>query len=149
VDLGFHSHEIIQSVDWQAKYPKLPTVPASLEELMAVFNKMLEKIEEIPFEQIGQDVQSVVKNMNQTIQISEALLQQVNSEIAPEISVMLKQATHTMAEVEKTFGNESPLNRNAVHALGEMSEAARSLRLLADFLERHPEALIYGKGDSQ
>jgi hypothetical protein len=27
----------------------------------------------------------------------------------------------------------------------EMAEAARSLRTMADYLEQHPEALIYGK----
>jgi paraquat-inducible protein B len=28
-----------------------------------------------------------------------------------------------------------------------LSAAARSFRLMADYLERHPEALIRGKGD--
>ena len=28
----------------------------------------------------------------------------------------------------------------------ELSSAARSVRLLADFLEQHPEALLKGKG---
>ena len=31
------------------------------------------------------------------------------------------------------------------NAMQELGRAARSLRLLADFLERHPEALIRGK----
>lgn len=140
VDLDFHENEPVEKINWQGKYPVLPTVPGSLEELMAVINRVLEKIETIPFEQIGQDIQSVVK-------VSEAILKQVNTDIAPEIAATLKQSAKTMAEIEKTFGNESPLNRNAIKALGEFSEAAQSLRDLTDYLERHPEALIYGKGD--
>jgi paraquat-inducible protein B len=30
--------------------------------------------------------------------------------------------------------------------LKELGSAARSLRIMADYLERHPEALIRGKG---
>ncbi len=149
VDLDFRENVAPKTVDWDLKYPIVPTIPASLEELMAVFNKMLEKIETIPFEQIGQDIRSMVKNLDSTVKASEELLKTVNSQIAPEISATLKQATHTMAELEKTFGNESPLNHNAIQALGELSEAARSLRMLSDYLERHPEALIYGKGDNK
>ncbi len=149
VDLDFRENVAPKTVDWDLKYPIVPTIPASIEELMAVFNKMLEKIETIPFEQIGQDIRSMVKNLDSTVKASEELLKTVNSKIAPEISATLKQATHTMAELEKTFGNESPLNHNAIQALGELSEAARSLRMLSDYLERHPEALIYGKGDNK
>jgi paraquat-inducible protein B len=31
-------------------------------------------------------------------------------------------------------------------ALQELSGAVRSLRIMADYLERHPDALIHGKG---
>jgi hypothetical protein len=30
--------------------------------------------------------------------------------------------------------------------MDEVNDAARSIRLLADFLDRHPEALLNGKG---
>jgi paraquat-inducible protein B len=31
--------------------------------------------------------------------------------------------------------------------LNEVSRAARSIRVLADYLERHPESLLRGKGN--
>ena len=34
------------------------------------------------------------------------------------------------------------------NTLYELSRAARSLRELADYLDRHPEALIHGKGNN-
>jgi paraquat-inducible protein B len=34
-------------------------------------------------------------------------------------------------------------------ALEELGDAARSLRVLLDYLERHPDALIFGKGNAQ
>ena len=39
-----------------------------------------------------------------------------------------------------------PLNREAARALEELAGAARSMRILMDYIERHPDALIYGKG---
>ena len=35
--------------------------------------------------------------------------------------------------------------RNSTARLQEVSRAARSIRILADYLERHPEALVRGK----
>jgi paraquat-inducible protein B len=34
-------------------------------------------------------------------------------------------------------------------ALEEMGEAARSIRILTEYLQRHPESLIRGKGDEE
>jgi paraquat-inducible protein B len=40
---------------------------------------------------------------------------------------------------------DSPMARDLQETLRELSDAARSLRVLADYLERHPEALLRGK----
>mgnify|MGYP006944204024 CR=1 FL=1 len=50
-----------------------------------------------------------------------------------------------IAQVESALGAETPLQVNLNSALKELTAAARSLRSLTDYLERHPEALIYGK----
>lgn len=41
---------------------------------------------------------------------------------------------------------DSPLIQRMTLALEEMALASRSLRSLAEYLERHPEAILYGKG---
>ena len=41
----------------------------------------------------------------------------------------------------------SSLQAEAHRALRELTAAARSFRIMADYLERHPEALIRGKGN--
>jgi paraquat-inducible protein B len=40
---------------------------------------------------------------------------------------------------------DAPLQQTARTTLEQVGQAARSLRTLADFLERHPESLIRGK----
>lgn len=48
--------------------------------------------------------------------------------------------------VERFGGANSPLRLELIKTLNEFSAAARSFRILAEYLENHPEALIKGKG---
>jgi paraquat-inducible protein B len=70
----------------------------------------------------------------------------VNTEVAPEVSTMLQQTTKTLMTIQTAFGEDSTFNQNTRQTLDELADTAQALRLLADYLERHPEALIYGKG---
>jgi len=40
----------------------------------------------------------------------------------------------------------APMAVDIGNALEELAVAARSIRTLTDYLERHPESLLYGKG---
>jgi paraquat-inducible protein B len=48
--------------------------------------------------------------------------------------------------VEGFAGANSPVRYELIKTLNEFSDAARSFRVLAEYLENHPEALIKGKG---
>ena len=60
----------------------------------------------------------------------------------------LEAARDALKQTEKTLGTFSDDSRFAYEmnkTLKELSAAARSMRLLSDYLERHPEALLKGK----
>ena len=60
----------------------------------------------------------------------------------------LEAARNTLKQTEKTLGtfsDDSRLVYEMSKTLKSLSEAARSLRLLSDYLEQHPEALLRGK----
>lgn len=57
----------------------------------------------------------------------------------------IAQADKTLAAVEDFTGERSAVRYELIQALKELSAAARSLRVMADTLERHPEALLKGK----
>jgi len=57
----------------------------------------------------------------------------------------LVQARKTLVAVEASLDEESPLVYDLETTLREISAMARSFRLLADYLKRHPNALIMGK----
>ena len=54
-------------------------------------------------------------------------------------------ANKALASVERTVAPDAALMTGAREALREIARAAAALRTLADYLERHPEALIRGK----
>ena len=43
----------------------------------------------------------------------------------------------------------SPMMVDINNALDELASSARSIRALTDYLERHPEALLHGKGGAK
>ena len=61
----------------------------------------------------------------------------------------VKQIQVTVANVDGFVDPNSPTAYELTKALKELSGAARSLRLMADFLERDPRALLFGRPESE
>jgi paraquat-inducible protein B len=55
------------------------------------------------------------------------------------------EARKAVASLERTLADAAPLPVEASEAMREIGRAAQSFRVLADYLERHPESLIRGK----
>ncbi len=72
------------------------------------------------------------------------------SAVASNLRDVLKVVESAVKKADKTLdgmvGEESSVRHEFYGALKELSAAARSIRLLAEYLERHPEALVHGKG---
>ena len=152
-------------VKYDGKFPEVPTIPAPLQIITARVNSLLSKIETVPIEKIGKDLGDTLANvkrisdskellktvqaLNDTLQNTKQLVQNLDANVAPAVSSTLDQAQKTLVSVEGTLGKDSPMQHELRRALKELGEAARSIRVLADYLERHPDALIYGKGKAK
>ena len=55
-------------------------------------------------------------------------------------------ATGTLRTLDRAVDGDSQMGYEALRALRDVADAARSLKTLADYLERHPDALLRGKG---
>ena len=65
-----------------------------------------------------------------------------------ELQRTLVQARESLALLGDAFNENASLYLETTHTLEELSSGARSIRLLADYLKRHPESVIWGKGKS-
>ena len=57
----------------------------------------------------------------------------------------IARAGRTVSSIEGSYGRNSTIQRDLERAMDQFSDAARSIRVLADFLDRHPEALVRGR----
>jgi len=101
-------------------------------------------------------VDPLASSVDATLKDARKLVRNVDGRVAPLASSIekslakartaLEQAQKALVVAEKTVGKESPVIYQFDKTLKEISRMARSIRSLADYLERHPNALLYGKG---
>ena len=113
-------------IDWSTELTQFPTEPGTMSGLKLHLSSILEKVDDM---------------MTQVKELSYKL----NHNLEPELSGTLKQAENTLVTLEDTLKNDSPLQQDLQMTLREITKAARSIKTLTDYLERHPESLIQGK----
>jgi paraquat-inducible protein B len=66
-------------------------------------------------------------------------------EMSAELQRTLKSTNKLLVSLDGGYGQDTRFNRDMMRVLIEASDALRSIRSLANLLERHPEALIKGR----
>jgi len=123
----------------------LPTVPGDLTEIQQQVRSILTKVEKIPFDTLGRDAHTVMTTLNGTLSRLDALAATGGSETLPELKQTLVELRGTLAAMQAALAPDSPVQQDARRILQTMSETARSLKALAETLDRRPESLIRGK----
>jgi paraquat-inducible protein B len=127
---------------------EIPTMATSLGELQSTIASIATKLDAFPLEQIGKDLGQTLRNANQMTDAATHLMQRLDAEIAPEAHAALVEARKAIASAERAVKPDSPLSQDAREAMLEIRRAAAAVRELADYLDRHPEALLRGKKDA-
>ena len=125
------------TVDWSQQPPRLPTTPGQLEAIEAQLANIVKKLDELPLKAIGDDVRKAVVELDRTLVSARGTLDSARG--------TLDSGRRTLEDANKLIEPNSVLGAELANTLQEVSRAARSVRVLADYLERHPEALIRGK----
>ena len=129
--------------DEAAKPLVIPTAPGSMEQLQEQLQSIVHKLDQIPFGDIGKNLDSTLKN-------ASSLLAQLDRDLAPQAKATLRDAQHAMQSLDQSMASpDAPLQQDARRTLQEVNRAAASFRALADYLEQHPESLIRGKSTAQ
>ena len=149
----------------------LPSVGGDGDDIMAAVGAIAGKLERFPLDEIGRNLNDALASVNNVVggpEVRQALtslsgaLGQVQElvrkadggltpllrrlpAIADNLDQAIRNANGAMTSLQRSYGGDSSFNRNLDRTMQQVSEAARSIRLLADFLDRHPEALIRGR----
>jgi paraquat-inducible protein B len=140
--------------------------------LQQAANALLDKVGTIPFDAIGKNLESILKSVNDlagSAQAKEALTNLAATLAAadsftrnldrgtastfkqlPELSNRLQKTVNNadklLVSLDAGYGDNTRFNRDLNRLLVQLNDAVTAIRSLADLLQRHPEALIKGRG---
>lgn len=117
-------------MDWSQTPVELPTIPGQLQVMETKVTDIINKLDKMPLQQIGDELTTAIAELDQTLVAARGTLVSARGTL-----------TNTASLTEPNSVQLQQMN----NTLQEVSRAARSLRVLADYLERHPEALLRGK----
>ncbi|WP_018437388.1 PqiB family protein [Paraburkholderia atlantica] len=130
------------SIDWSKTPPEMPATPRTLQSLQDSVSRLLTKINNIPFEDIGKDARSTLRTTN-------AMLGQLHTQVVPKAFDTLLSAQSTLNSANAALQPDSSLQQSTEDAMRELTRTAASLRTLADYLAQHPESLVRGKSEDK
>ena len=147
--------------------PRFPRAPGSsnLEDITAKADVFLNKLDAVPLEDIGANLNRIIGNLDRltsspelkdslthlhsTLTSIDKLLQDVQPQIGPLIGKLndavaeLSDTATALRQIAESGGPNE--DASLPEAIRQITEAARSIKTLTDYLDRHPEALIRGK----
>lgn len=153
----------------------LPTTSsAGFADLAQSAGAILAKLQAMPFDQIGQNLNATLQgtaaiandaklrqaiaSLQTTLASVQDLVRQVSAGVDPLMQRLpqlasglddaVKRVNKVLTSVDNGYGGDSKFNRDTDQLMLQLADAARSVRVLADLLARHPEALIRGRTGS-
>jgi paraquat-inducible protein B len=142
-------------------YPELPTVAGGgIEEIASSASRLLDKVSALPLDRLVGDIRNMVthvdsliaspevkhslRELDRTLGNTERLTRDTQVQIGPLFASLNSSADQLKATIA-LLGNDPRSSNDLLRTLTELRDAARSIRVLADYLERHPESLLRGK----
>lgn len=160
VNLDYFPDSPRSELIYGGQYPQIPTVPTTLDEFQNSAVDVLNNLKNLPLDKIGKELTTTLQSANRlindadlkaTLRALDATLKDVRQLAQTtdrQIASLAAGAEKTLGSVRATLQSVEPGAPTIVDlssTLEELANAARSIRALASYLERHPEALIKGK----
>jgi paraquat-inducible protein B len=158
-----------QTVGEGDRYPILPTVQGQFDSVMRSASTILDKISALPVEQLVDQTNATLKSFQSlaaspeiteslrslagALSSTQQLLNQANTNLGPalqQLPPLMATAQQAVRRLGGTlgadgYGADSGFKRDLTRLMGQVEDTLRSIRVLTDYLEQHPEALIRGK----
>ena len=162
VSLGIHGDAAPQKIGYEDVYPVLPTIPQTMEEIAATAKKMLERFNNLPLEETLEDIrgaarqvkamtgsktlESAIDNIDQSFSTFKQVAADFDEQTLMRINELLASAEELLTAANTVLGEGAPAVHNLNQLLIDLQSTARAVEALADYLERHPNAIVFGKG---
>jgi paraquat-inducible protein B len=143
----------------------------SISGLEASAAELLRKVNSIPFDSLGRNLdqttaglndlvngaqmKQVMTSLNTTLSSARDMVRNLDAGLAPTMKKLpdiaanlqktMTDANGLVVSLQSGYGDNTQFNRDLDHLMIQLNDAVRSIRSLADLLERHPEALIKGR----
>ncbi|WP_424139729.1 intermembrane transport protein PqiB [Roseomonas chloroacetimidivorans] len=151
----------------------LPSQGGGASDIMGALSGVAGKLERFPIEEIGRNLNNALASVNGlvggpelrsavhalagTLEQVQGLVRRTDAGLAPllrrlpaianNLDQAIGRANTAIGSIERGYGRDSDVNRQMERLLSQANDTARSIRLLADYLDRHPEALLRGRTD--
>jgi paraquat-inducible protein B len=171
VNLDYFPETAARYVGSPEGIPEIPTLPTTIEEATQVAKQIVERLGQLDLEALvssatktldavrdlagSAEAKSAVASLDETLASLRDLSRTLDQTVVPlgkSLQVTADRTQQLEAELERTLGAVrqvvepgSPLTQDLATALRDVSSAARSVRTLADSLERNPSALVRGR----
>lgn len=168
VQLDFHPDEPPIFVGGDPSVLEIPTIPTPLEIVTRSARRVLERLGELPLEEIvenlnlslegagrllnSEETQSALKNLNGAVADLRQVIGRTGrrvDQLTARLDETLDNANAALEEARGSLGaldEDSELRYELNMLMREATEAMRAMRVLAETLERNPESLLSGKG---
>ncbi|HEX7662863.1 MAG TPA: hypothetical protein VF407_00045, partial [Polyangiaceae bacterium] len=101
----------------------------------------------------GQDLKNSLSDLSATLAEAKKVVKEADQGMTPMLQKLPAIADQLQQAVERAnaavgsggYGQNSDMQHGLERLLSELTDTARSIRLLADYLDRHPESLLRGR----
>ena len=151
----------------------IPVLGGRADDIATAATNLVNRLADIPFESIGKNLDQTLAGVNAlvndkqlkesvsalraTLASAQTLVNTLNTGLTPVTQHMpaiaaglegaVKRTDKLIGSLDSSYGGDSRFSRDVTRLMSQLSDAARSIRVLADLLSRHPEALIRGRTD--
>jgi paraquat-inducible protein B len=138
--------KLLKAIEGIEKIVNSPNISSSLVSLDASLAKLKDVLEKVDKDAgpIMANLKEISQSIKKLAKEGESVPGQLNKTLVTAQDA-LRQGENAMASIKNLTADNSALSQELGIALRDVSSAARSLRYLTDYLQKHPESLIQGK----
>lgn len=163
ISIGIFPNAPEAEMDFSGEYPAIPALPGSIAEIAEAFASIAAQLEQVPLGQIGEDLgrtasgladlvnspdlENALRDLSATLAEFSEVAANLKENVSPALTGVMQEAERTLGSVRAMVDTNSAARTETRRLLIELTETAQAIRMIVEYLERHPEALIRGKGD--